>query len=117
MAEPSSPAVASMPERATKEKIRQLAEWMIQGKVWHTGMVPDGLIGVCFMPIGLGGLAGYTDEMLEQLVFFGVVGEDDGPRAINDCPIFSTVRVWYRDDWMLAVERMRAAQQALEVGS
>lgn len=92
-----------LPEPVTRKQLRWLAEHLVGMRVVTADDVPPRLIATVFLPLGFGGLKGYTRKQLTRLVVFGVIGVDKtADRSINGFPMFFEMRLWRRTDFIEA---------------
>jgi hypothetical protein len=63
-----------MPEPLTDTQLRELAFSMVHNQIFSTGNVPPALWPVVFLPMALGGLDGLTDQQINDLTCYAVVG-------------------------------------------
>ncbi len=98
----------------TEEKIAELARHLVGDLVWSTLDVPPEMWKHVFMPIALGGLAGWHEEELKRVVIFAVLGthETSGVQ-INGYPSFMEFRYALAEDFTQALLRAKAAVEVL----
>jgi hypothetical protein len=108
-----------LPPKRTPEQIRHLAEEWLAGRVYHSDAVQVNVIHLVFVPIGFGGLNGYSKKQLTRILVLAIAGEDHQipGRGINGYPMFTACRVWRRADAEFAQglrDKMKAAMDAVD---
>lgn len=88
------------------EALRTFVYDFLAGHVFIDRSVTDpNIMPLVFMPIAFGCFDGWSeDDMGEIGVIYEYISKA-GPKCINGCPIFMSLRMLHRDDW----ERCRKA--------
>jgi hypothetical protein len=85
------------------EQIRELAFWLVQDRVYNMAQCDPRIVQVAFQPAFAAQVHTWPEEDLARVTVFGVVGQDETcAMAVNEQPIFYSVRVWLLDDFRRA---------------
>jgi hypothetical protein len=97
--------------RLTDDEIKELARDIVEDKVFTSGMCPQEMLGMVFMPYGLGGMNNMDLANVGAIVeHYAKAGE----RGINGYPMFMSCRVIHKDDWTKVGEKALAIDAAIK---
>jgi hypothetical protein len=98
-------------DRIDADEIKKVAKGLVDGRIFTALDCPPDMIGMVFMPLGLGGLGDYDIDQI------GCVYEwldKAGERGINGFPMFMSCKVIHKDDWDAVLDRARKVAAAIE---
>lgn len=102
-------------ESATEEEIKRVARGIATGEIFcnlHIHERDANLLGMIFIPLGLGGLGGLDPEDI-GMIYADM--KDAGPRTINGYPIFFSAKMINRKDTATVLERSRKIVEAIKM--
>lgn len=97
------------------DQLFQLAQDFIAGKVYTDRHCPEGMLGSVFLLLGLGAFAGATQEQLAQVGMIYEYLDKAGPRSVNGCPMFLSMRMLSAADVPRLKETCERIRAAVEV--
>lgn len=94
------------------QDLRQLALDIAEGKVFTNQDCPQELLGACFMVVGLGGFAGWTQEELATVGLMYEYYSRAMGGGINGYPVFSSCQFVHSSQMQQIVDLVTQAQEA-----
>lgn len=99
--------------KKTPEEINELALAINRNEVFCSRQLRDpSLLSVVFMPIGLGAVADWPQEQLEDIGEIYSYIKDASPRSVNGYPSFFDVNFVNKEDWKTVVEKLMKLEEA-----
>lgn len=95
----------ALPPRMTDAQLIAFVKAWLSGQVTTSRHVPENLLGMVFMPLALGALAGATKKQIDEIGLIWAHNEKDtsiSGRAINGFRIFASCRLMLKVDWEIA---------------
>jgi len=105
-------------KRLTVDELRTFIDDFVSGRIWTSVHTPENLIATVFMPIAFGAFKDSTEESLNDV---GVIYEymtNAGPRSVNGCPMFTSMRILHKKDWQRAaraIDREQKRRKSIKV--
>ena len=90
--------------RMSDDELRTFVLALCDGKIFTMHHVPEDMIGMVFMPIGMGAFADVPVEELKQIGTIYEYIDQAGPRSVNGMPMFLSFKMVHIDDWTRARE-------------
>lgn len=106
----------SLPPRLTQEELKAFVMGYVNGTVYTNYDVDQHILGIVFMPLSLGALAGATKKDLEQIgcIWADTAKDHTTGRSINGQPTFTSCRMMLKEDWAIAREAILKETQRRE---
>lgn len=96
----------------TEEELRQLALDIVEGKVFTDRHCPPEMLAACFMWIGLGGMAGWSEEDIDTVgTIYEYIDKAFG-RGINGFPTFASTQFVHASQMEQFVTLINQAQES-----
>lgn len=101
-------------ERKTESDIQEIANGVKSGSIFCSLQIQDPqLMGSVFMPIGLGAFSSVPSDYLRTIGMIYAYMSDAGPRAINDYPMFFSMKLLHVEDMPIFMNRIREIEKAM----
>ena len=108
----SVPVELKEPERLDETEIAEIAIGIVEDKVFFiTPDMPPDAITMCFLPIGLGGFAGYDVNKVGNVIEWM---HKAGTHSVNGLPMFMSCKIIHEDDWAIIMDKTRKAFAAMQ---
>lgn len=102
--------------RMTVDELNRFVVDFDRSKVFTSAHIPaesrGKMLGVVFMPVGLGALSVYSSEELSKVgIFFEYWDKNVGDRARGGYPMFFSVHVMHKDDWSYVTDKLEKLRE------
>ncbi len=119
--EPAAPGPRIIP-RMTESELREFVLGVCDNQIFTDKHIPpsqwESMVRSIFMVLGLGGLAEWTPEELNEIGCIWEWMREAGPRSINGYPMFMSLRLLHKEDWArakVALERESKRRENIKV--
>ena len=103
-----------VPPRMSEEELQKIVLGLVSGRIFTASEAPVDLVGMIFMPLGLGGLYTVDWEQVGNVIEYM---DKAGPRGVNGYPIFMSCQLIHKDDWSIIAERALATDEAMRAAA
>lgn len=102
------------PPLMSDKDLNQFVVDFITERVFTSAQVPPESLKSVFMMISLGSFSGYSKTDLENIGLIWEYTNKGGPLAVNGMPVFLSLRVMHKKDWIRAHAAIIKKQTLLE---
>jgi len=91
--------------RMSDDEIREFVNGVVSGQIYTDRHIPESLqhaIHIIFMPLVFGIFDGARPEDVKQVGCLWEWLSEAGPRGVNGCPSFLSMKIMHRDDFTRA---------------
>lgn len=105
--------------RKTDEELREFVFDFMAGRIFTSAQIPpSGRLELVFMPLVFGALHDWPEEDWADIGIIYEYLDKAGPRSVNGCPGFFSMRLMHVDDWercLKAIQREQGRREEIEV--
>ncbi len=101
--------------RMTPDELKQFIIDVVDNKIFTSAHMTEQErkqhLQLVFMPVALGALSGAPKEVYDAIGILWEYYRDALPMGVNGMPIFASCRIMWKEDWILAREKITKLQE------